>query len=452
MKHNAPLYNALKKYKNENISSFHTPGHKCNKKFLKYNLLSYDYTELAQTDNLFDPKGSILSAENRAAKVFKARRTLFSSGGCSLCIQAMLRLAFPSGGKIIASRFIHKSAVNAMSLLNITPVWVMPEKGNDSTFFEAILPEKVKELLETNKDVKAVYITGPDYFGTISDVKAISRICKVYRVPLLVDNAHGTHLGLLSENLHPLNFGADMVADSAHKTLPVLTGGAFLHINDQKYVEKAKTAMGLFASTSPSYPIMASLDLCCNWINKYGKKAFQSLEESVTEIKNIAETQGLIVQKGNLVDPTRLSFNTSKLGISGEALAEHFRKFKVEPEFSLGNFLVLIPTPFNTKKDFSRLKKAVLSISAIKGSSNLNDEKFDYLKNLELPQCGLSLREALLAESETLEVKNALGRISKSMICPCPPGIPIVLPGEVVTQGVVENLLNYGIFSLDVIK
>lgn len=328
----------------------------------------------------------------------------------------------------------------------------MPEKKNDSTFFAAILPEKVKELLETNKDAKAVYITSPDYFGTISDIKAISRTCKVYGVPLLVDNAHGAHLGLLSENLHPLNFGADMVTDSAHKTLPVLTGGAFLHINDQKYVEKAKTDMSLFASTSPSYPIMASLDLCCNWINEYGKKAFQSLEESVTEIKNIAETQGLIVQKGNLVDTARLSFNTSKLGISGETLAEHFRKFKVEPEFSLGNFLVFIPTPFNTKKDFSRLKKAVLSISAIKNNGNLNNQKFDYLKNLELPRCGLPLREALLAESEAVEIKNALWRISKSMICPCPPGIPIVLPGEVVTLGVVENLLNYGIFSLDVIK
>ncbi len=448
MKKNTPLYSTLRDYKGLKYSSFHTPGHKNDKKFLKYKLFSLDYTELPCTDDLFEPTGPILQAEINAAEVFGTKKTLFSAGGCSLCIQTMLRLVCPSGGKVIVSRMIHKSAVNAMALLDIEPIWLIPETDLNTDFLKPIDPLVVKKTLEQNSGVKAVYLTSPDYYGVIQDIRGISEVCKFFGVPLIVDNAHGAHLGQLRQNLHPIYLGAAMSADSAHKTLPALTGGAFLHINDERYIERAKSAMGLFASTSPSFPIMASLDLCSFWAKKHGKDSFLALEKKVAKIKEIAQKKGLLIPQGK-VDPTRLSFNTKNLGESGKTLLNHFRKFKIEPEFAVGDFIVLILTPFNSDLDFKRLKKAIL---ALPDKISKRREKINKITYFQTPKVAITLRQALFANSVTTETENALGKVSKNLICPCPPGIPIVLPGEVITKPVMENLINYGILSLDVLK
>ncbi len=266
---------------------------------------------------------------------------------------------------------------------------------------------------------------------------------------LLVDNAHGSHLCFLKENQHPIYLGADMCADSAHKTLPVFTGGAFLHINNSKFLDLAKKEMQLFASTSPSFPILTSLDLCCSFLKKYGKKSFLKLEQTAETIKNLALKAGLILPEG-LCDPIRLSFNTSKLGLSGKEISDYLRKFKIEPEFYIDNFVVLIPTPFNRKNDFKRLKKALNNLPKLSRKPvKQNQNAFYYFDE---PKIATSLNRTLFSESYKINAKDSLGKISKQMICPCPPGVPILLPGEIITNSIVENLINYGIFSLDVLK
>ena len=312
-----PLYTALTDYQKKKYASFHTPGHKNTISFLKYNLYDLDFTELPDTDSLFEAEGCILKAEQTAAKAFSTLLCVLSAGGCTMCIQGMLRLAAPSGGKLVCGRIIHRSAVNTMALLGIDPVWIMPEPNAGEGLAGRITPEGVRRALEKNPEAKGVYLTSPDYYGVICDIQGIACVCKKYGVPLLVDNAHGAHLGYLSENLHPIHLGASMAACSAHKTLPVLTGGAWLQINDSRYLEGVKEAMSLFGSTSPSYPVMASLDLCRAWLEEEGQKAFQTLERRVGAVKKLAAAKGLGIPEG-LTDPVRITLNTAKIGLTGQ--------------------------------------------------------------------------------------------------------------------------------------
>lgn len=439
-----PLYDALKVHKSLDRASFHTPGHKNSKKILNKRLFELDFTELPDTDSLYEATTVIKEAEALMSQLYGSKRTIFSAGGCTLCIQTMLKLALPYSGKVIASRMIHKSAVNTMALLNAEVKWLMPKIDHNSSNFVQINANEINEILQKNKDFDCVYITSPDYFGHIADIESIAKICHKYDVPLLVDNAHGAHLKFLSRDIHPITLGADMVADSAHKTLPVLTGGAFLHIANEKYMQNAKQAMSIFGSTSPSYPIMASLDICREWLSKNGKKAYLKLENDVAKIKKIAKEKGVLDDCEN-VDPVRLALNTAKIGISGDDAAKYFRKKGIEPEFSDRERVVFISTPMNAKKDFVRLRNAIKMLPV--GEIVQNQPQI-----FDLPIIKKSLHEAMFSDSEAVKTRDSLGKISANTVCPCPPGIPILLPGEIVTENSIKNLLYYGIFSIDVIK
>ncbi len=439
-----PLYSALKMHKSLNRASFHTPGHKNSKKILNKRLLELDFTELPDTDSLYEASGAIKEAEELMSQLYGAKSTIFSAGGCTLCIQTMLKLAVPFGGKVIASRMIHKSAVNTMAILNAEVKWLMSKVSDNMSDFSQIDANKIDKMLQKNEKIDCVYITSPDYFGHIADTESIAKICHKYDVPLLVDNAHGAHLKFLSRDIHPVTFGADMVSDSAHKTLPVLTDGALLHIANEKYVKNAKKAMSIFGSTSPSYPIMASLDVCRAWLNKSGKKAYLKLENDVAKIKKIAKQKGILDDYEN-VDPVRLVLNTAKIGISGDDAAKYFRTNGIEPEFSDRERVVFIATPMNSKKDFAKLGKTIKMLPI-----------GEYIQNkapiFEMPIIKKSLHEALFSASASVKIRDSLGKISANTVCPCPPGIPILLPGEIVTENSIKNLLYYGIFSIDVIK
>ena len=439
-----PLYDALRAHKNLNRASFHTPGHKNSKKIMSKRLFELDFTELPDTDSLYEASNVIKKAEMLMAQLYGAKSTIFSAGGCTLCIQTMLKLALPYGGKIIASRMIHKSAVNTMAILDAKVKWIMPEISESINNFSQISATEIESMLQKDKNFDCVYVTSPDYFGRIADIESIAKVCHRYNVPLLVDNAHGAHLKFLSRDIHPLALGADMVADTVHKTLPVLTGGAFLHIANEKYIKNAKQAMALFGSTSPSYPIMSSLDICRSWLKQNGKKAYLKLQNEVVKIKKIARRKGIFDDCEN-VDPVRLTLNTIKIGLLGYDAAEYFRKNGVEPELSDKDKVVFIATPMNSKADFIRLKYAIKTLPH--GECVQNETPI-----FDVPIIKKSLHEALFSTSKSVEVRDSLGKISANTICPCPPGIPILMPGEVITENSIKNLLYYGIFSIDVIK
>ncbi len=420
----SPLYNALIKHEKLNRASFHTPGHKSSG-IINPNLLNLDFTELPDTDALFEANGVILECEKNLARLFGATRTLISAGGCSLAIMTMIRLATKNGGKLLCGRNIHRSAVNAMTLLGIEPIWILPI--NNGFFTGRIDAGEVRKALSENSDICGCYITSPTYYGEISDIHAISEVCREYDIPLLVDNAHGSHLKFLSRNIHPITLGASMTACSVHKTLPVLTGGALLNISDSRFIEGAKEAMSLFASTSPSYPIMASIDLCSDYISK-NPDIYKRLEPIISDIKSTADSIG-IIQPKEICDPLRLALNTSSIGISGESAGEFFRSMGVEPEFADKENVVFICTPFNSKEDFSRLKNSILALPSLE-KDFIAEEK----RKTSLPKRVMSLREAVLGKSEFVPKERAVGRISADTACPCPPGIPVYMPGELIEE------------------
>lgn len=446
MPSNTPLFDALQRHRKLGRASFHTPGHKYHPDALPSDLLQLDFTELPDTDSLYEADGVILQAERHAAAVLGTARTLFSAGGCTLCIQAMLRLTSMGGKKkIIAGRVLHRSAVNAMALLDLEPVWLLPKQDAGPGLPGRIQPADVAAALTAHPDAAAVYLTSPDYFGVVADIEAISAICRKFNVPLIVDNAHGAHLFYTSQS-HPLRLGATMTADSPHKTLPVLTGGAWLHLADDRFAAEAKGAMALFGSTSPGYPVMASLDRCAAWLESHGKDAYQALEQRVVQLKETAAALGYGLPLGP-TDPTRLTLRTGQLGIDGNDLAAGFRQWGVEPEHWDNSNVVLIPTPFNTDDDFARLEDAMA-----KGVSLEQNEAQDLPPLPPLPKAALSPRAAVFAPWETVPLEKAVGRIAADAACPCPPGVPIVMPGEWITEEAAAFLRRAGFFSAKVVK
>lgn len=446
MESNTPLFHALQQHRKLGRSSFHTPGHKYHPDALSSDLLQLDFTELPDTDSLFEADGAILQAEQHAAAVLGTARTLFSSGGCTLCIQAMLRLVSMGGKrKIITSRVLHRSAVNAMALLDLEPVWLLPKQDAGPGLPGRVQPTDIAAALTAHPDAAAVYLTSPDYFGVLAPIGEIANPCHNANVPLIVDNAHGAHLFYTSQK-HPLELGATMTADSPHKTLPVLTGGAWLHLADDRFADDAKGAMALFGSTSPSYPVMASLDLCADWLAQHGHDAYAALESRVTTLRQKAHALGYTLPLGS-TDPTRLSLGTGQLAINGTILAETFRQCGVEPEHWDDENVVLIPTPFNTEADFSRLE------NAMEQGTKLEKRPAPPHPTLPvLPQAALSPRQAMFSPWETVPLKNAVGRIAADAACPCPPGVPVVMPGEIITEEMTAFLHRYGFFSTKVVK
>lgn len=442
----SPIENALRGYNEENRARFHTPSHKGHADVISLPeaALRFDVTELPETGSLFDGEGPIARAEELAARFFKTAGTFFSAGGCTLCMQAMLQMVARPGGKILAGRLIHRSAVHAMALLGLEPVWVWNRPCAHESLPGRVMPGDVADALKNNPDICAVYITSPDYYGVISDIAGIAEAAKPYNVPVIVDNAHGAHLRFVGEKLHPLDCGAAMSADSAHKTLPVLTGGAWLQVSASEFVPQVRNAMALFGSTSPSYLTMLSLDECRVWLEKDGEAAFARLREQVHKLKALAQIKGCGIPDG-VCDPVRLSIETGRIGLTGVHAAELFRENGVEPEYADDRWVVFIPSPFNTAEDFLKLRSAISRLPVGTPMTQI-----DFLPTP--PPKALPLRQAVLSPAEWVSLGEAAGRIAAETSCPCPPGIPMVMPGEMLTDEIIGFLSNYGISHIKVVK
>ncbi|MBQ3005832.1 MAG: DegT/DnrJ/EryC1/StrS family aminotransferase [Clostridia bacterium] len=435
----SPIYDAIIKYQDKKMKKFHMPGHKgvCEALYPLENILKYDVTEIPDTGSLFDNIGPTKEAQDMATKLFETKGTFMSAGGCTLCIQTMLRLVCPTGGKILMSRVIHRSAINAMSLLNITPVWLYPDNSAGEYFSGRITAECVKNAIEKNPDAKAVYITSPDYFGVISDIKAISQAA--VDIPVIVDCAHGAHLGFLDDAYSPVRQGAAMSAESAHKTLPVLTGGAWLNVGDEKYLDNTSEAMALFGSTSPSYPIMLSLDLCRDWLENGGKEILRKTAKRTEKIKELIVKLGFKIPEG-LCDPMRIAFVAENCDNVGDQLRENM----IEPEYAEGSTVIIIPTPFNTEDDFIALENALKNIKCNGTTKMASTEVF-------VGEQKLTPTQALLSENKTVSLENAVGEISAETLCPCPPAIPLVMAGEEIDEATVKRLAENGFSHLRIV-
>lgn len=441
-----PIADFVKAYAKSDMCRFHMPGHK-GKSFVGCE--AFDITEVHGGDSLYEAGGIIAESEKNATELFGTARTLFSTEGSSQCIRAMLYLAMlrkKEGVRpvIVAARNVHKAFIYAATLLDFDVIWLWPEENAQSICSCDVSPVTVEKVLQENRDsVVAVYITSPNYLGGQADIKEIADICHRNGTILAVDNAHGAYLRFLEHSQHPIDLGADICCDSAHKTLPVLTGGAYLHISKnapKMFVEQAKYAMGLFGSTSPSYLIMASLDLC----NAYLAEGYKKRLKQCAELKNCYMRQlvdlGWKVQES---DPLKLTIEIPK-GLSSSDLTGKLRQNHVECEYADPDFLVFMITPENTAED---LKQIILAL----GENSLEYESKEQIPVARTRQM-MTIREAMFAVPEAVSVKEALGRICRVPTVSCPPAIPIAVPGELIDEEILRLFKYYGIENIDVVK
>lgn len=444
----------IKKILQLDNSRFHVPGHKgyFNKYMPSKNIAKYDITEIKDADSLYESDGIIYQLERSISRISGSGDTLISCSGSTLAIQTMLSVFAKPDTKVLMSRNSHVSALNCAALIGFEPVWVYPNQNSGFGLPGRINSEDIDVALQKyNNNISAVYITSPDYFGVISDIKSISEVCKKYNKPLLVDNAHGSHL-FIFDNLHPIQLGADMCSDSWHKTFPTMTGSAVLHMNKAKYRHIAKSNMSIFGSTSPSYLMMMSMDSNRKYIQSGGQLDYIRLAQKVNYIRSLALKNGFLLPEG-LQDPIRITLSAIKLGYNGAELAQWFRKNKIEPEYVGDYYVVLVPTPHNSTKDFNRLIYSINNIPLLqkKHQKIYAQDLFDRIYNITTEK-KMSIRDAVISPSEIISVENSYGRVAAENKCSCPPGVPMVVAGDIINSDIQKLLLNYSISFIKVVK
>ena len=441
---NTPICDFVRQYAAGNTLRLHMPGHK-GQVFLGPEPL--DLTEISGADSLYEADGIIARSEENASLLFGCE-TLYSTEGASQCIRAMVRLAMQYAslrGKkpvIAAGRNAHKTFLSAAALLDADVVWLYPE-GEESYLSCRPNAETVEQiLLETQ--AAAVYVTSPDYLGRLCDVSALAEVCHRHGALLLVDNAHGAYLRFLPLSMHPMDLGADLCCDSAHKTFPVLTGGAYLHLAEnlpQEVKGQARNSMALFGSTSPSYLILQSLDLANAYLSDYQER-LKAFLPSVQKLKDGLRALGYTLWEE---EPLKLTIAAHAYGYSGQEFADLLRKQEIECEFADPDFTVMMLTPETGKEGLFRLYAAMAAVEQ-KGALTVQPPTFAH------PQKAMSIRQATMALCETVPVEKSAGRVLASPSVGCPPAVPIAVCGEVIDEATIACFRYYGIEKCTVVE
>lgn len=438
-----PIVSFLKSYQEKSPVRMHMPGHK------GAGILGFegmDLTEIYGADELFAAEGIIKESEQNASSLFGCP-TYYSTQGSTLCIQTMCTILCQDAKskgkkpKILAGRNAHRSFIHAAALLDFDIEWLY---GNSDYLSCKIHAEDLeKAIIESHPT--AVYLTNPDYLGNLLDIKSLASVCKKHNVLLAIDNAHGAYLRFLEPSLHPIDLGADLCCDSAHKTLPVLTGGAYLHLSDslnQVWKNDVKHFMEYFSSTSPSYLIMASLDATNEVLNTTFRNSLSECVRSVASLKNTLVQHGYTILSG---EPMKITISTKEFGYTGNEIANLLMECDIYPEFYDSDYIVLMPSPYNTKDDLKRLETCLCGI-----------ERKPILINkppkLEQSKKAMNVRQALFSSSITLDVSKSLGQVCSSVTVSCPPAILPVIPGEVISESSIEVMKYYGIETVRVVK
>ena len=437
---NTPVADFVQRYAKAGTARLHMPGHK-GRCFLGCE--PWDITEIHGADALYEAEGILAESEQNAAALFGSQRTCYSTEGSSQCIRAMLYLAVAASGShtVVAARNVHRAFVSAAALLDLEIRWLWPEESR-SLCGCPISPAQLEETLHSLPEPPAaVYLTSPDYLGGMAEIPALAQVCHQHGTLLLVDNAHGAYLRFLQPSLHPLDLGADLCCDSAHKTLPVLTGGAYLHLSPTapaQLAPLAKSALGLFGSTSPSYLTLASLDLCNRYLAEGYPQRLAEAVERLTELRERLTAAGWRVEPS---DPLRVTVAAPR-GVTGQELAGQLRRQGVECEYADRDFLVLMATPENTPEE---LAQAAAALGQCPGEANPPQLP------LARGERACSIRQAAFAPRETVDAAHSLGRVCGLPTVGCPPAIPIAVSGERITPEALALFAYYGIEQVEVL-
>ncbi|MBD1217103.1 MAG: aminotransferase class I/II-fold pyridoxal phosphate-dependent enzyme [Aphanizomenon flos-aquae Clear-A1] len=454
-----PLIDALKACTTRSHAPFYTPGHKHGAgisplltDLIGKDVFRADLTELAELDNLFTPQSVILAAQELAAEAFGAEKTWFLVNGSTCGIEAAILATCRMGEKIILPRNVHSSVISGLILSGAIPIFINPVYNSDLDIAYSITPEALKAALVQHPDTKAVLIVYPTYNGICGNLPAFVHLTHQYNIPLIVDEAHGAHFHFHSQlPISALTAGADLTVQSIHKTLGAMTQASMLHFQGKRIdIDRVNKALQLVQSTSPSFILLASLDAARQQMAIHGEKLISQTLELAEEARiKINQIPGLSTPLINSkkspgfmdLDQTRLTVNVSKIKFTGFASEEILdKKFHVTPEFSSWQNLTFIISLGNTKTDIQKLIQGLNNLTHVipltsecQPCNNINDAMIASI-------ISISPREAFFANSEAIPLAETEERICAEIICPYPPGIPVLMPGEIITKSALEYL------------
>ncbi len=454
---------ALQKCAERKNAPFHTPGHKrgqgiSTRQRSLFGAVAFraDLPELPDLDNLFAPEGVILQAQNLAAEAFGAEQTWFLANGSTCGIEAAILATCGPGETLILPRNVHSSAISGMILSGAVPVYVQPDYSQDWDFCLGVSPTEIEQALKENADVTAVLVVSPTYHGVCSDLRAIARITHAHNIPLIVDEAHAPHF-----TFHPdfptsaLAAGADIAVQSAHKVLSAFTQAALLHTQGERIDrDHLSQSLQLTQSTSPSYLLLGSLDGARHQMATAGRSLMtRTIALANKAYKELSELPGLRVFQpclsrsfdgGILGDRTRITVDVSALGLTGfEADELLHERFGVTAELPALRHLMFIVSLGNTNEDIEQLIEGFRQVCALPRMTNGNRPQPALSVTALQPsktERSQSPRQAFFARKTPIPMAQAIGHICAETICPYPPGIPVLLPGEPITKGAIAHL------------
>ncbi|NMA67050.1 MAG: aminotransferase class I/II-fold pyridoxal phosphate-dependent enzyme [Clostridiaceae bacterium] len=445
---NIPLFRMLETYKKHNPLPFHMPGHIHGRGLIEDLKIagSWDITEIPGSDCLHNPSGVIKEAQLLAAKCFGAEYSIFLVNGSTSGIHIMINSVVKQGGKLIIGRDCHRSVLNALALLNAEPVFVLPQIDKENNIPLGVTSYDIEQALKDHPDAQGILITRPNYYGIATSIKDIVQVAEKYNVPLLVDEAHGAHFnfhGALPES--SVTLGAELCVQSLHKTLPALTQTALLH-GKNNMVDKKKVEMfsAMLQTTSPSYLLMASIDIARDFMEREGYDCYQRLWQNIndfnTKLNNIGIKRVTVLHREFETDFSRITLSFKNTSLSGYQAEEILRKdYGIVVEMAELFNLVLIATPFHTKEDFKKLLNALERIYEKYGTQ-------DTSKNLplynSLPERTLPLHQAIYHKTKEVPINKAAGEVSSASVVPYPPGVPLLNPGEKITFEIIEYIME----------
>ncbi|MBC8060196.1 MAG: aminotransferase class V-fold PLP-dependent enzyme [Clostridiaceae bacterium] len=444
-----PLVEGVLRYIKEDNIALSMPGHKAGLGFketsigqeLYENFIKCDITEVDGVDNLHLPQGIIREAQELLREYYKSKKAYFLVNGSTSGNLVMIFSCLNEGDKVLVERNCHRSILNAIILRKLRPVFI---KNKIHPEYDAPMSIDIEHQLHTislNTDAKGIIITYPNYYGICTNLELIIRECKKYNIKVLVDSAHGAHFGV--HNLLPesaVKLGADLVVMSAHKTLPTLNQGSFLHVNDESLIEKVDFYVSAFLSTSPSYMIMCSMDYARYYLQEFGGQAYFNLlfcsSKYRTLINEILHVHVLDKEDMESIDLTRYVINIEK-GYSAELVYEYLKSKKIQPEMCDGRNIVLIFSPFNKEEDFNMLYEAMKSCPI----ETMKEEYCEIILN-EIPNLIFQPYEVMAKNKVWIRVEDSIGKVCAGAVVPYPPGVPLISLGEKVEENLV-NVVKY---------
>ena len=445
--------------------SFHMPGHKGSRLYRKYgyddfldNVMEYDITEIPGADNLFQTEGIINSTMEKYSELYDVKKTYLLVNGSSSGLISAILSTVPLGGKIIMARNSHKSIFNALSLGEIKPIYAYPETVAKYGILGSISPKEIERLLDENPDASAVILPSPNYYGICSDIKAISEIVHKRGKVLIVDQAHGAHLKFFNRYCddYPLaaeNAGADLVINSTHKTLLSWTQSAILNVcTDRVDLRQIEDKLQSIESSSPSYPMMASLDINADILLEHQEELIRAWDDNITSFYDRARKISHIrVLEAPLLDFTKMNIDMSNYGYNGDETEQYLNSQGVFPELVTGNIVMAMSGIGNTTEDYEALLRGLNEIELDALDRGIDPETFE-LKRVQPKALTNKLKQVDVPfEKEFVKLTDAVGRVCAQSIIPYPPGIPAVCPGEVFDQEVVDYIIQRRIANEKVI-